>query len=219
MDQQKTDRPRPELVRTDDKLGQVTYLQRRMSPAERLQVSEEEYLEHERTSKNKHEYMGGQVRAMAGASPRHNLIAANLVRTLGTLVRGRPCMVFTSDQRVHVPATRLYSYPDASVVCGRAEFHREDPITLVNPLFIAEVLSDSTQAYDRGPKFEYYRHLGSLAEYLMVAQLVRRVEHYRRLETGQWLLTLVEGSGTIELPALGGSIVLSDVYDKVELLS
>jgi Uma2 family endonuclease len=99
-----------------------------MSPAEQLQINEDEYLAHELASESKHEYVGGVVRAMAGASPRHNLIAANLVRALGTLVRGRPCMVFTSDQRVHVPAIRMYSYPDASVVCGRAEFHHKDPI-------------------------------------------------------------------------------------------
>ena len=189
-----------------------------MKPAHRERASEAEYLECERQSEFKHEYVNGEIIAMAGASPRHNLIVANLLRTLGNALLGRPCLVFASDQRVHIAPTRLYAYPDVSVVCGQPEFHPQSPATLQNPLVLFEVLSDATESYDRGAKFAHYRKLEALTEYVLVSQRERRVEHYRRMESGQWLLTVVEESGTLALPALLVEVALDEVYLRVETL-
>jgi Uma2 family endonuclease len=182
-------------------------------------VTVDEYLVRERASETKHELVNGVVVAMAGASPRHVLIATNVTIALGRLLGSRPCLVLGSDQRVAVEATGLYTYPDATVVCERPRFDPKDATTLVNPLVIVEVLSDSTEAYDRGAKFAHYRSVPSLAEYVLVAQNERRVEHYRRLEGGQWLLTAYEGDDAkVALPALSVELAIREIYSKIELL-
>jgi Uma2 family endonuclease len=181
--------------------------------------TEEEYLARERASDTKHEYVNGELVAMAGASPEHNLVAGNIAGTLGDRLRDRPCVVFPSDQRLHVAATGIYAYPDVMVVCGRPERAPLDRATIVNPVVIFEVLSDSTEAFDRGAKFAHYRHLPSLREYVLVAIESRRVEHYRRLEGGQWLLSEAEGmTGVLALPALGVDLPLAETFAKLELL-
>src|SRR5580704_2259236 len=147
-----------------------------MQPLAKHVVTASEYLAAERKSETKHELVNGEVLAMSGASPAHNLIAANLTRRLGELLDRRPCVVLTSDQRIHVPATGLFAYPDLTVVCGRAELHPEDDHTIVNPRVIVEVLSDSTEAYDRGAKFKHYQSIATLEEYVLVASSERRVE-------------------------------------------
>ena len=125
--------------------------------------------------------------------------------------------MLTSDQRVHVESTGLYTYPDVTVVCDGMRFHPKHPDTLVNPKLIVEVLSDSTEAYDRGAKFAHYRSIPSLSEYVLVSQNERRIEHYRRVDGGHWLLTEVKGlDGSLALPALGCVLRISDVYEDVE---
>lgn len=188
--------------------------------AEQVLVTEEEYLDHELQSEAKHELIHGAIVAMAGASREHNAIAGNIVGVLGALLKERRCLVFPSAQRVHVEATGLFTYPDVSVACDGLRFHPKNRDTLLNPCLLIEVLSDSTEAYDRGAKFAHYRTLSSLQEYVLVSQHERRIEHYRRLDTGQWVLTVYEGdSASAELPALGCALPLAEVYDKLDLLA
>jgi len=190
-----------------------------MQPAKRTLVTDDEYIERERRSETKNELIHSEIVAMAGASPKHNAIAANVTGTLRALLKQRRCLVFSSDQRVHVEATGLYTYADVTVACDGLRFHPKYPDTLRNPKVLVEVLSDSTEAYDRGAKFAHYRTLPSLQEYVLVSQHEPRIEHYLRLESGQWVLTAYEGEGAIAaLPTLGCELPLSEVYDKVNLL-
>ncbi len=149
--------------------------------------------------------------------PRHNAIAANVVRALGNRLSGRRCIVFTSDQRIHVPATGLYTYPDASVACDGPRFLDKARDTLVNPKVLVEVLSSSTEAYDRGAKFAHYRSIPSLEEYILILQDQTRVEHYRRIEPRQWLLTEYQGEDA-SLPVLGLDVPLREIYANLDLL-
>ena len=189
-----------------------------MDSAERPRLSEDEYLALERESVVKSEYFRGEIVAMAGASMRHNLIVGNLVGALRELLKSEPCVVLPSDQRVHVPSTELYTYPDVTILCDAPRSHPKDEATLLNPSVLVEVLSDSTEAYDRGAKFAHYRHIESLEEYVLVAQREPRVEHYQRLETGQWLLTALELGDSLKLPALGVELPLAEIYAKLDLL-
>ncbi len=162
--------------------------------------------------------MNGAIVAMAGASYEHNTIAANVLTALNVRLRGKGCRAVGSDQRVHVPATGLFTYPDVTVVCGKPDFHPKDPDTLLNPRVIVEVLSGSTEAYDRGAKFAHYRSLPSLVEYILIAQNGPLVEHFQRIESGQWLFTVYRGEGaTAALPALGCELPLAEVYEGVDL--
>lgn len=181
-------------------------------------LSEDEYLVRERGSETKHEYVNGELVAMAGGSRRHNLIAANVAAALSGRLRDRPCVVLNSDQRVAVQRTRLYAYPDVTVVCGRPESHPKDAETITNPTLVVEVLSERTERYDRGAKFAHYQRLESLRHYVMISQSERRVEHYARLPSGQWLLTVHEETGSVPLDALGIELPLDDVFTKLELL-
>jgi Uma2 family endonuclease len=188
-----------------------------VQPAQKRQYTPAEYLALERASETKHELVNGEIVAMAGASPEHNLIAGNLIRRLAELLDARPCVVLTSDQRVHVPATGLYAYPDVTVICGGIERHPDDDHALVNPRVIVEVLSDSTEAYDRGAKFAHYQSIPSLEEYALVSTRERRVEHYRRQGRREWLLTVyAEEDARVVFPALGGEVTLASIYEKVQ---
>jgi Uma2 family endonuclease len=190
-----------------------------MEPARRQSLSENDYLTRERAAQVKHEYVNGELIAMAGASPQHNVVASNIAGVLREQLRNRPCLVLPSDQRVFVPATGLYAYPDVTVVCGRPEFHAKDDWILLNPVVIFEVLSESTEAFDRGAKFAHYRHLDSLAEYVLVAIGERRVEHYRRVASAQWMLTSHETpDAAVALPALGLDLPLAQIFEKLDLL-
>ncbi|MDC3960256.1 Uma2 family endonuclease [Polyangium jinanense] len=180
-------------------------------------VTEDEYIELERKSLDKHEFCRGVITAMAGASARHNALCANMIVSLGVALRGGPCAVLTSDQRVYVEATGLYTYPDVVVVCGAPQFHPKYRENLLNPRVIVEVLSPTTARHDQTSKFAHYRMIPSLDEYVLVYQDERRIEHYRKLPTGQWLLTECTGDeGSVELPALGCTIRLADVYEGVD---
>ena len=181
--------------------------------------SEEEYLALERAAERKSEYRAGKIVAMAGASEAHSIITAHILRLLDTQFEGRPCRVYPSDLRVKVSETGLYTYPDVVIVCGEQQFDDEHRDTLLNPTLIVEVLSPSTEAYDRGEKFDHYSQLESLQEYVMIAQDRPRVERYVRQPGGQdWLLTMVRhAQGSISLPSIGCELSLAEVYDKVDL--
>jgi Uma2 family endonuclease len=182
---------------------------RKLTPAE--------YLDIERAAMYRSEYFDGEMFAMAGGSPRHSLVIANIIRELGNGLRGRPCTAYESNLRILVSATGLYTYPDASVICGPLEFEDEKSDTVVNPTLLVEVLSGSTEAYDRGKKSGHYRQIPTLREYLLVSQEEPKIERYLRNDNGTW--TLSEASGldaTLPLPSLGIEISIGEVYDKVD---
>ncbi|HEV2147185.1 MAG TPA: Uma2 family endonuclease [Longimicrobiaceae bacterium] len=179
-------------------------------------VSPEEYLVRERAAKYKSEYVAGEVRAMAGASRAHVLISANLVRELGSQLRGRPCETYGTDIRVRVSRTRDYVYPDVTVVCGEPQMEDEHFDTLLNPTLIVEVLSPSTAGYDRGQKWEMYRRIPSLQDYLLVSQGEPRVERYTRQAEGLWLFGETSGQDEVlHLDSIGCTLALRDVYERV----
>jgi Uma2 family endonuclease len=185
-------------------------------PEETTTMSETEYLAFERTSDIKHQYVDGDVFAMTGASREHNLICHNLSRIIGNDLLERPCEVYQSDMRVKVEATRLYTYPDVTVVCDEPQLSDQEFDTLLNPLILIEVLSPSTERFDRGRKFQDYREIGSLREYLLVSQDEARIEQYIRQENGEWLFKDVVGlEGELELPSVGCRLAMGDVYRKV----
>jgi Uma2 family endonuclease len=181
-------------------------------------LSPEEYLAHERQAAVKSEYFAGRTFAMAGASRAHNLLAGTFLTQINNrLPRARGCEAYVSDMRVKIPATGLYTYPDVSVACP-PEFEDQQRDTLVNPVLIVEVLSDSTEAYDRGDKFEHYRNLPSLREYLLVSQRAVRVDHYVRQDDGTWLLRAAKGpDAVLTLGSLGCELPLAALYERVEL--
>ena len=183
-------------------------------PVKRLSVSE--YLELERSADFKSEFYDGEMFAMAGGSPQHSQIAANFIQAIGPRLAARPCVAYTSDLRLKVEATGLLTYPDVSVVCGPLELAPGTDDTVVNPTIIVEVLSDSTEAYDRGKKFENYRQMPSLQEYLLVSQKEPRVEQFMRQSNGQWLLRDAAGmDATLTLPSLDIVMSLAEVFAKV----
>jgi Uma2 family endonuclease len=188
-----------------------------MEPARRVTATEDEYLAFERSSPERHEYVNGEIIAMAGGSPRHAALAMNVGRELGNRLEGRPCAVLSSDCRVHVPATGLYTYPDVTVACGKAELHAQDRNVLLNPTLIVEVLSDSTEAYDRGAKFAHYRRIPTLVAYVLVSQSERRIELFQRATEDRWELTERVGEGVLAIPALDIVLDLDRIYANLDL--
>ncbi|HMA38045.1 MAG TPA: Uma2 family endonuclease [Chloroflexia bacterium] len=176
----------------------------------------EEYLARERGAATKSEYLAGEICAMAGASEAHNTIAANIVRQLGNQFEGRPCRVYVSDLRVRVAATGLYTYPDVVAVCGPREFDDDHHDTLLNPTVIFEVLSPTTEAYDRGAKFAHYWRLASLTDYVLVAQDRVRVDHYARQGDGWFVTAASTLDETLRLAAIDGELALAAIYANVE---
>ena len=191
-----------------------------MSTATKRRLTPAEYLALEVASDVRHEFFGGEMFAMSGGSYWHNLVKDNLARGLGNRLAGRACTVLTSDQRVKVDATGLYTYPDIVVFCGKPVFEDGVNDTAVNPLLVAEVLSDSTEKYDRGVKFGHYRRLPSVQEYLLLCQDRVSVECYRRQadnDPGSWLLTAVtDPAGVVEITSLGISVPVAEIYASVE---
>lgn len=183
-------------------------------PARRL--SEAEYLEIERNAEFKSEFFDGEMFAMAGRTRAHSLITANLNRELGNRLKGRPCVVFESNLRIKVEATGLFSYSDASVVCGPQLVLPGTDDVLLNPSLLAEVLSPTTEGYDRGAKFENYRRIPSLMEYLLVSQLRPHIELFVRRDN-QWSLQEASGmEASIHLPVLNITLSLAEVFANVE---
>jgi Uma2 family endonuclease len=190
-----------------------------MSSLAQPYYSLEQYLALERKATHKSEYINGQIFAMAGASRQHNRITLNIAGELRAQLRGRPCEAFVNDMRVKVSSTGMYTYPDAAALRGEPRFEDEQIDTLLNPSVIVEVLSDSTEAYDRGDKFAHYRRLESLTDYVLIAQDKVRVEHYVR-QGDQWVLSEIsDPSGTLHLSSIGCALALRDIYDRVEFAS
>jgi Uma2 family endonuclease len=169
-----------------------------------------QYLALERTSPEKHEFLRGEVWAMAWGTPSHARIATNIASALVVALKGRPCAVFNSDLRVRVEESDRSTYPDVSVVCREQRTAADDDDAIVNPTLIVEVLSDSTEASDRGEKFAHLQRLPSLMEYVLVSQREQRVELFRRGE-GMWMLFTCT-AGRVELKSLDVALELADVY-------
>jgi Uma2 family endonuclease len=187
-----------------------------MSLAQHPQLTPQEFLSFERDSSAKHEYFRGSMVAMAGASVTHNRLVRNLLAALDAKLKGGPCEVFPSDLRLHCPGG-LLTYPDVQVICGAIECFGDERDTVVNPKVIIEVLSKSTERYDRGDKFAFYREIPTLAEYVLVSYWQPLVERFVRQQDG-WLLTETRGLTTaVELAAIGVSVPLDEIYRDVEL--
>lgn len=176
-----------------------------------------EYLALERAAETRSEYLDGEMIAMTGTSRNHNRIAINLGAALHQQLREGPREVYLSDMRVWVPATGLYTYPDVLVVCGEAALVDEYDDMLTNPMALIEVLSPSTEIYDRVRKFEHYRALDSLREYLLVSQAEPRIEQFVRQEDGKtWLFSEETGlAATLTLPSIQCQLGLAEVYSRV----
>lgn len=188
-----------------------------MSALPKTLVSPEEYLEQERRAEYKSEYLAGEVFAMAGASRRHSLIVTNLIAELRQQLKGKPCELYAGDLRLRVTPAGLYTYPDVMVVCDDVQFADDRKDTVLNPVVLIEVLSESTSDYDRGRKFEYYRTLPSLSEYLTVAQDKPHIEHWtRQQEDSGSLVEFNNLSQTIRLASIDCVLPLKEIYDKVD---
>jgi Uma2 family endonuclease len=180
-------------------------------------LTPEQYLEIERKAEYKSEYYKGEMFAMAGASLAHNHLVAAIVGEFLQQLRRSPCAVLPSDIRVVIPATGLYTYPDATVYCGEPQLLDGHKDTLLNPVLIVEVLSPSTEGYDRGRKFEHYRSIESLTTYLLIASDRVRVDLHTRQADGTWNQKSVDRlEDQIELSSIGCRLSLADLYEKVD---
>lgn len=178
----------------------------------------EEYLEMENAATEKHEYYKGEIFAMSGAKVPHNTITSNLLIALGQKLKGKKCKPFGSDQRVHIQANTLFTYPDISIICGDVLTLNNDDYNVLNPTVIIEVLSPSTKNYDRGEKFKLYRDSQTLKEYLLVDSESIHVEVFRLNEKNHWELEEYNSlSDQIQVKAIGETILLSEAYDGVKL--
>ncbi len=195
-------------------------------PLTRTLLTVEEYLDMERASEVRHEYLDGEIFEMSGESLEHGRISTNLVISLGTQLRGKSCDVLSKDTKVRsgwLPKPRrmtkgLFSYPDVVIVCGKPQFHDEYRDILTNPNIIIEVLSDATEKFDRGEKFRRYRaHLPTLTDYVLVTQVKPFIDHFSRGEGEAWMLVSVEGlEHSLRLASIDCTLPLAEVYDRVE---
>lgn len=187
-----------------------------MSAEPQRRWTPEEYLAYERESDSRHEFFEGEIFAMSGASRAHNLICTNIVGTLHPQLKGKGCEKYAGDLRVRIPATGLYTYPDVTVVCDEPQFEDDTCDTLLNPTLIIEVLSPTTQDYDRGRKFAHYRRISSLQIYLLVEQEKAHVEMFTRQREGRWeLWETGDLHSELELSAICARLSLADIYDDV----
>lgn len=188
-----------------------------MSTAPKQLLSPEEYLAKERAADFRSEYYRGEMFAMSGASWEHTLIKDNLAAEVRNQLKGGPCRVLTTDLRLKVSATGLYTYPDLVIVCERPQLEDEAGDTLLNPRVVVEVLSESTEKYDRGMKFGHYRQVPSIREYVLVAQDRPLVERYVRQPNSAWLMTGVDDpAGTFAFESVPVRVRMADIYDGVE---
>jgi Uma2 family endonuclease len=180
-------------------------------------LSEAEYLALEEQSQVRHEFVNGQVYAMAGGSQRHNRISGNVYIALSLGLRGKPCQVFISDVRLKVSHDNAYYYPDVMVACGAAERIAGDEKSLSDPVLVVEVLSPSTESTDRREKLAAYRRLPSLLEYVLVDQDSQQVEIYRRVGDIGWVYLGFEAGETVELKSVGLSVPIAEWYEGTDL--
>lgn len=185
----------------------------------RTRTTPEEYLRYEYEAQERHEYRDGEVTAMAGSTPPHSLIIANLIREAGNALRGKPCHVYDSNLRVRSIRRSLYTYPDATVICGEPQFDSLDKRrqTVINPRLVIEVLSPSSEGDDRGEKFARYSGIDSLQEYVLVSQVTPKVETFLRQEGGAWLYYSFEGLEAVaKLRSIEVDLSLAEVFAGVE---
>lgn len=184
-----------------------------------LRMTREQYYDFEEKSDTRHEYLDGEVIAMAGGTDSHSLVTGNAHGELRNALIARPRRVYESNMRVKIEETGLETYPDASVVCGNSKFQDLRRQALLNPLLIIEVLSDSTETYDRGKKFWHYRHLPSLQEYVLIAQDEPLVEVFHRQADGQWLLRTFEGlDAMVHFESIDVDVPMRDLYAKTPVV-
>lgn len=182
-------------------------------------ISIEEYLAFERGSHEKHEYFKGEVFAMFGAGPRHNIIFSNLFGEIVINLKGKSCRPFGSDMRLHIPQSTLYTYPDISIYCGELNDDLEDD-NAINPTVLIEILSPSTWDYDRGGKFKLYREIPALKEYVLVDTESILVEVFRVNESGHWELEEYKSpEQTLQFTSLSISVALKDIYQGTKLIN
>jgi Uma2 family endonuclease len=183
-------------------------------------VTSDEYLAAERLSEYRSEYLDGSVYPMTGASANHSRIVLNVSTEINIQLRGRRCDVFPIDMKVRLPNSRKFFYPDVVAVCGELEFHDDRRDIILNPDVIVEVLSPSTEAFDRGAKFRAYQTIESLKEYVLVSQNEPLIEQYVRNGEGKWTYAAAEGlESSLTLPSIECTLNLSVVYDKVDFNS
>ncbi len=188
-----------------------------MSTQPKTFLTPEQYLEIERKAEFKSEYYRGEMFAMAGAGREHNLLVAHLLRDLGNQLRAKSCEIYPSDMRVRVSSTELYTYPDVVVVCGQPKLLDNRLDTLLHPHLIVEVLSPTTEAYDRGRKFEHYQTIESLSEYLLLASDRVHADLYTRQPDGRWLLTSARRlEDSLNLQSVGCSLALAGLYERID---
>ncbi len=179
-------------------------------------ITAEEYLAIERNAEFKSEYFQGEMFAMAGALKPHNLIASNVIRVLGNQLLERDCNVYPSDMRVNIKKINKYTYPDVAVTCGKEIFEDDYVDTLLNPIVIFEILSHSTEARDRGEKFQHYQFIESLVEYILIAQDRIRVEQYVRQSDRTWMYSQYQNpEDIVKLESINCELLLKDIYVKV----
>jgi len=179
-------------------------------------LTSEEYLAIERDADIKSEYFEGEIFAMAGAGRNHNLVEANIMRVLGNQLIESPCNVYPSDMRVKISRIDKYVYPDISVACDDEEFEDDENDTLLNPIVIMEILSKSTEAYDRGKKFEHYQYIDSFSEYFLISPNSYRVEQYVRRNKRIWTYYLFQDEDdVINIKSIGCELFLRDIYKKI----
>lgn len=187
-----------------------------MASHPKTRLSFEEYLAIEHRAEQRSEYFNGEVFAMAGASRAHNRIVTNLTSALDNQLSDHPCNVYSSDMRVRVSATGLATYPDVVVTCGDELFYDKQQDTLLNPIVLIEVLSDSTEKYDRGRKFEHYQRIESLREYVLIAQDRQRIEHYVRQDGNHWIYSEIHASDDVlKLTSIGCQLSVTNIYSKL----
>jgi Uma2 family endonuclease len=188
-----------------------------MTAQPKATLSEEEYLVYERASSIKHEYYRGHIYAMSGGTERHNLIAGNTLASLHGQLRRKAGRVYPSDMRINILRTGLNTYPDVAVVCGQSQFTDATRDTITNPVVIIEVLSPSTERYDRGMKFQNYRTIDTLQDYILIAQDQFYIEHYIRQQHGQWLLQETANlDEEIHIQSIECTLRLEDIYEKID---
>ena len=187
-----------------------------MIRAEKKIYTQEEYLAFERASLEKHEYYGGEISDMAGVGFNHNKLQKNFITEVGSFLKGKPCDVFGSDLKIHIPLNTLYTYPDAQIICGEAKMLDNAFDTVLNPIVIIEILSKSTQSYDRGDKFMLYRSIKTLNEYILIDSLSVKAEHFTKKSNEQWVLEEFNSLyDHLFISSIGYSLQLSELYSGI----
>lgn len=185
----------------------------------RIYYSIEEYLELESQSETKNEYHNGEIYAMARqgcASIFHNEILSNLIFLIKNSLKDKPCKVYPSDLRLQLIKSKLFTYPDAMIICGEPEFYQNRKDTVTNPTVIFEILSESTEKYDRGEKFSFYRELPELKEYVLISSLTKKVEKFKFIGNGEWIFKESKENEDFFLEVTKDSISVNDLYDKID---